>query len=230
VRRGCPASISARSLVARGAGLTSISHARRPGPSVDGWLAGGSPASRASRSAMSGGGCRQPQTRTCSRCQARRCSNVAFVGIGCPLCQLWFTDKPKVSRRIECRQGRREAARGDDRVSVSDVSRDGDRAIAQLGSQRLDTVGTPSQQRETVAVRSQRAGRGLADARRRARDDGDPPRVLIRAHRVLLSRGRPSPQIPHRVPEDHRADARPATTGAPGCQHEVRCSFRVRAL
>jgi hypothetical protein len=57
--------------------------------------------------------------------------------------------------------------RGDDGVAVGDVGRDGDRAVAELVGERLDAVAAAGQQRERMAVGSQRAGGGLADARRR---------------------------------------------------------------
>ena len=62
---------------------------------------------------------------------------------------------------------------GDERVAVGDVGLDGDRAVAELVGERLDAVGAAGQQRDAVAVGGQRAGGGLADARRGAGDDRD---------------------------------------------------------
>jgi hypothetical protein len=54
---------------------------------------------------------------------------------------------------------------GDERVAVGDVGIDRDRAVADLVGERLDAVGAAGQQRDAVAVGSQRAGGRCADAR-----------------------------------------------------------------
>jgi hypothetical protein len=51
--------------------------------------------------------------------------------------------------------------RGDERVAVGDVGRDGDRAIAESVGQSLDAVGAAGQQRDAVVVGGERAGRWL---------------------------------------------------------------------
>ena len=78
---------------------------------------------------------------------------------------------------------------GDDRVAVGDVGLDGDRAVAELVGQRLDALGAARQQRDAVAVGGQRAGGGLADARRGAGDDRDAAGVGVGAHGPTMAPG-----------------------------------------
>ena len=71
--------------------------------------------------------------------------------------------------------------RGDEGVAIGDVGLDGDGTFAEFLGQRLDAVDASRQQRESVAVGGQGAGRSLADVRRGAGDDRDAAGVLIGA-------------------------------------------------
>ena len=57
-------------------------------------------------------------------------------------------------------------------VALRDVGLDRHRAVAQLGHERVDAVLAPCDERHLRALRGQRAGRRLADAAARSRDQG----------------------------------------------------------
>jgi hypothetical protein len=77
---------------------------------------------------------------------------------------------------------------GDDRVAIGDVGLDRDGAVAEFVGQRLDAIQAPGQQRDAMAVGRQRAGGGLADARRGAGDDRDAAGGVLSAHGGVLGR------------------------------------------